>query len=179
MLYIPEDFILDIFLFFIPFYFLFLVNRVSSFSKAFVLQGFTKKSFKDIIKYTLVIFVLLFVLSYTLSFFSVFFGVSDLQLVGQEILKYSPIVIVYLFIVRVFLEEWFFRGFLTPRIGVIFSSLLFALGHIAYGSIIEIIGAFVLGIFLARAYQKTGNILPNVFAHVLYNFVIYVLLITL
>ena len=179
MSYIPEDFILDIFLFFIPFYFLFLFNRVNSFSKAFVLQGFTKKSFKYIIKYTLVIFILLFILSYTLSFFSVLFGVSDLQLVGQEILKYSPIAIIYLFIVRVFLEEWFFRGFLTPRLGIVFSSLLFALAHIAYGSVIQLIGAFVLGVFLARSYQKTGNILPNVLAHSLYNFVIYILLIVL
>ncbi|HRS42694.1 MAG TPA: CPBP family intramembrane metalloprotease [Candidatus Diapherotrites archaeon] len=105
------------------------------------------------------------------------FKVSDLNLVSEEILRYSPIAIVYLFLVRVFLEEWFFRGFLTPRLGVILSSALFAIGHIAYGSIIEIIGAFVLGVFLSSTYKKYNNLWPNVFAHIIYNLVIYLFLV--
>jgi uncharacterized protein len=178
MFFIAEEFILDIFLFFIPFYFLFLIDRATSVYQVFKLQGLVKSPIKDIIKNTAIIFILLFALSYTLSFFSIFFKVSDLNLVGEEILKYSPLAIVYLFLIRVFLEEWFFRGFLTPRLGVIFSSALFALGHLAYGSIIEVIGAFVLGIFLASMYKKNKNLWPNFFAHFLYNLVIYLLLIS-
>lgn len=177
MLYIPEEFILDIFLFFIPFYFIFIIDRAISFSQVFKLQGLVKIPIKDLIKKTMIIFLLLFVLSYTLSFFSVLFNVSDLNLVGEEILKYSPLAIVYLFLVRVFLEEWFFRGFLTPKLGVILSSVFFALGHLAYGSIIEIIGAFVLGIFLSSMYKKNKNLWPNVFAHIIYNLLIYLFLI--
>ncbi|HNW06034.1 MAG TPA: type II CAAX endopeptidase family protein [archaeon] len=177
MLFIAEEFILDIFLFFIPFYFIFLFNRANSFAQVFRLQGLKKISFKEFFKKTIIIFLLLFVLSYTLSFFSVLFKVSDLNLVSEEILRYSPIAIVYLFLVRVFLEEWFFRGFLTPRLGVILSSALFAIGHIAYGSIIEIIGAFVLGVFLSSTYKKYNNLWPNVFAHIIYNLVIYLFLV--
>ncbi|HOZ35520.1 MAG TPA: type II CAAX endopeptidase family protein [archaeon] len=178
MLFIAEEFILDIFLFFIPFYFIFLFSRANSFSQVFRLQGLKKISFKELFKKTIIVFLLLFALSYTLSFFSVLFKVSDLNLVGEEILKYSPLAIVYLFLIRVFLEEWFFRGFLTPRLGVILSSAFFAIGHLAYGSIIEIIGAFVLGIFLSSIYKKYNNLWPNIFAHVLYNLVIYILLIS-
>ncbi len=177
MLFIAEEFILDIFLFFIPFYFIFLFNRANSLAQVFRLQGLKKIPFKELFKKTIIIFLLLFVLSYTLSFFSVLFKVSDLNLVSEEILRYSPIAIVYLFLVRVFLEEWFFRGFLTPRLGVILSSALFAIGHIAYGSIIEIIGAFVLGVFLSSTYKKYNNLWPNVFAHIIYNLVIYLFLV--
>ncbi len=177
MLYIPEDFILDVLLFFIPFYFIFLVNRVTVIPEIFRMQGFTKKPIIDILKNTMIILFLLFSLSYVLGFFALWFGVSDLNLVGEKILKFSPFLILYLFIIRGFLEEWFFRGFLMPRIGVIFSSLLFALGHLAYGSIIEVLGAFVLGVLLARMYQKTGNLWPNILAHILYNVAIYLILV--
>lgn len=177
MLFIAEEFILDIFLFFSPFYFIFLFNRASSFSEAFRLQGLKKISIKELLKKTMIIFLLLFVLSYTISFFSVLFKVSDLNLVGEELLRYSPLVILYLFLIRVFLEEWFFRGFLTPRLGVVLSSALFALGHLAYGSVIEVLGAFVLGVFLASTYKKYNNLWPNVFAHILYNLVIYLFLV--
>ena len=111
MLFIAEEFILDIFLFFIPFYFIFLFNRANSFAQVFRLQGLKKISFKEFFIKTIIIFLLLFVLSYTLSFFSVLFKVSDLNLVSEEILRYSPIAIVYLFLVRVFLEEWFLEVF--------------------------------------------------------------------
>jgi len=175
-MYIPNDFLLDIFLFFIPLIFIFLINRANSFFQVFQMQGFTKKPIKEILKQTIIIFFLLFVLSFILGFLAQFFGISDLHLVEKEMLKFSPVIIIYLFVIRVFLEEWFFRGFLTPRLGVIFSSLLFAVGHIAYGSTIEVLGAFVLGVFLAKMYQKTGNLWPNILAHAIYNIVIYSLL---
>ncbi|MFA5746055.1 MAG: CPBP family intramembrane glutamic endopeptidase [archaeon] len=179
MQYIPEDFLLDVFLFLIPFYFIFLVDRITIISQVFRSQGLIKKPFWEILKQTVIIFFLLFCLSYALGLFSYLFGVSDLELVGEEILKISPILIIYLFVIRVFMEEWFFRGFLTPRIGAIFSSALFAVGHFAYGSWVEVLGAFILGLFLAKMYEKTGNLWPNVFAHTLYNFVIYLFMIAL
>ena len=177
MLFMPEDFLLDVFLFLIPFYFVFLFDRITNIKCVFSNLGLKTISIRNLLKYTITIFLLLFFLSYILSFFSVFFGVSDLEVVGKEIVSFPISVIIYLFIIRVFLEEWFFRGFLTPRIGAIFSSLIFALGHIAYGSVIEVLGAFVLGVFLARSYEKTNNLWPNIFAHLLYNFTIYLFLI--
>ncbi len=176
MQFIPQDIILDIFLFFIPFYFVFLFDRTTNLKSVFSSLGIKAIKPKDLIKSTLIIFILLFILSNTLSFFSVLFKVSDLDVVGEEILSYSLPVIIYFFVIRVFLEEWFFRGFLVPKVGIIFSSVFFALGHLAYASVIEVLGAFVMGVFLASAYKKTGNLLPNFFAHAFYNFTIYFLL---
>jgi uncharacterized protein len=137
------------------------------------LQGFTKIKLKDLIKFTIVIFLLLFCLSYLLSFISILFNISDLNLVSEHISSIPFLLIIYFFIVRVFLEEWFFRGFLVKRIGCLLSSALFAIFHVGYGSIIQLVGAFALGFVLAKNYQKLGNILPLYFAHMLYNFVAY------
>jgi len=112
----------------------------------------------------------MFVISFAISYTSSFFGIQDLSVVEQKITSLSIGYILYLFVIRVFLEEWFFRGFLVNRVGVIISSILFACGHILYGSVTEIIGAFVLGVVLARFYQKTGSIWITFSAHLLYNF---------
>jgi membrane protease YdiL (CAAX protease family) len=41
--------------------------------------------------------------------------------------------------------------------------------HIGYGSAAEIIGAFALGLVLAKAFQLNKNLYPNIFAHAAYN----------
>lgn len=99
-------------------------------------------------------------------------GLNDLQVVSDVIggiLELPLIVIVYFFIIRIFLEEFFFRAFLVPRLGIIISSVIFGLAHLGYGSIAEAIGAGVLGLVLAYFYSKHGKILPNFLAHMIYN----------
>jgi len=104
-----------------------------------------------------------------------------------EITSQSWIFIIYLFIVRIAIEEIFFRGFLMKQLqewfsgispgtgaisnnfGVVVSSLLFGAMHFGYSSVIEIFGAFILGIILALAARRNGTIIPNIFAHMLYN----------
>jgi len=52
-----------------------------------------------------------------------------------------------------FFEETFFRGFLQPRVGILFSTLLFALAHWSYGEPFMLIGVTLLSLayaFLAR-----------------------------
>ncbi|MDD3244575.1 MAG: type II CAAX endopeptidase family protein [Candidatus ainarchaeum sp.] len=171
------EFGIDLLLFLIPIYFLILLNPKENIKNIFLSLGFKKISFKDIFKHTIILFFLLFLLSYTLSFISVFFKISDLNLVGQEILKLPISVLIYMFVIRVFLEEWFFRSFLVPKIGAIFSSIIFAIAHIGYGSIIQVLGAFFLGVLLSVYYKKTGSIIPNYFAHFLYNLSIYLILV--
>ena len=99
-------------------------------------------------------------------------GVNDLQNVEnvvQTTLLGNPLLFAYLFTVRVFAEEVFFRGFLTPKIGPVFSSIIFAFGHFSFGSNIEVVGALLLGIVLALFFQKNRNIFPNIAGHFLYN----------
>ena len=111
----------------------------------------------------------------SVNFLFMLFGFTDLNLVSEKIQTLSPLFIIYLLIIRVFLEEWFFRGFLVYKTGILFSAFLFAAGHFGYGSIVELVGAFILGLVLAFYYKKINNLYPLYAAHLLYNlFVILV-----
>ncbi|MBN2127833.1 MAG: CPBP family intramembrane metalloprotease [Candidatus Diapherotrites archaeon] len=106
-------------------------------------------------------------------------GITDLEKVGiqvQEILIQSPYLIAYLLTIRVIAEEIFFRGFLTKKIGVLASSIVFAIAHYAYYSQAEIIGAFVLGLILASQYLKNKDLTSNIWAHALYNLINIILI---
>lgn len=169
--FIINDFFLDFILLFFPLYFLYLINKTRSLREAIKLQGLKAINWKTFIRNVILLFFLMFVISFAISYVATFFGVQDLGVVGEKITSLSVIYIIYLFVIRVFLEEWFFRGFLVSRVGVIASSALFACGHILYGSVTEVIGAFVLGVVLARFYQKTKSLWVVYIAHLTYNFV--------
>ncbi len=68
-------------------------------------------------------------------------------------------------------EEILFRGFLVPRIGIVASSVLFAIGHIGYNSTfgVEVIGAFAFGLLSGYVYKRTGSLYPSIIAHILVN----------
>ena len=113
-------------------------------------------------------------ISIAISILMAFLGFNDLGKVGEVILKLreaSPLLLIYLLVVRVVAEEVFFRGFLLKRIGLVLSTALFGIAHISYGSITEIVGALILGGLLAKAYERNGNLLPNIFAHLFYNLI--------
>ncbi len=108
------------------------------------------------------------VLSLTLSIT----GLDDLALVEDSVrsLAASPFwMLLYLALVRVFAEEFFFRAFLVPRTGVLAASVVFGISHATYGSIAEVLGAIVLGWVLGHFYAKERKLLPNYVAHLLYN----------
>lgn len=76
-------------------------------------------------------------------------------------------------------EEIFFRGFLlmyfpkkfgkyTP---LIVTSILFALAHLSYGNLLQIIIPFILGIFLGALMLYENNILAPLSAHFAFNFI--------
>lgn len=137
--------------------------------------GLKKISLKDFLKKTVLTYANLIVFSLAIALILSLIGLNDLVKVDtaiEEILTLSPLIIAYLLIVRVLAEEIFFRGFLVKKIGVIPSSLVFGLAHVGYGSIAQIIGAFILGIILAFAFQKNKNLLPNFVAHASYNLTI-------
>ena len=120
------------------------------------------------------IFLTLFIYSIILSLALLVFGISDFQGVEsalRNLVAVSPLLLIYLFIVRVFLEEFFFRAFLVPRTGVVVSSVIFGALHFGYGSIGEIIGAVFLGMILAISYKENNRLMPNFLAHLLYNMI--------
>lgn len=169
---------MDVFLFLLPLFFIIIFEKNTNCWTIFRALGIKKINVNNLYKHTLILFFLLFIVSFVLGFVATVFGISDLNLVSEVITVLPVGYVIYVFIVRVFLEEWFFRGFLVARIGVVSSSLIFAAGHIFYGSIVEVIGAFVLGVLLSRYYLKTGNIWPNFFAHFFFNVFMYVMMLS-
>ena len=80
-------------------------------------------------------------------------------------------------VVAPLVEETFFRGFLFAGIarrrgfllGAVISALLFALSHLQLGAIIPV---FILGLFLAWLYKRTGTLWSNIAAHFTYNSIV-------
>ena len=159
----------DIALISLPIAFLFL--RKKKLKKIMQELGFAKINGLSLLKKSLLLFAALVVAAMALSTAFNFFGLNDLGLVSESVELASSIIPLFfiLAILRVISEEVFFRGFLVEKIGIVASSGVFALFHIGYGSIAEIIGAFVLGLILAKAFQLNKNLYPNILAHAAYN----------
>lgn len=98
--------------------------------------------------------------------------VNDLNKVSDSIgadLSFSPLLFFVTLIVVLFLEEFFFRAFLTQKIGIVLSTIFFTIAHLGYGSIAEIIGVFFLGLILAYWYKKKKSLIQNYIGHLLYD----------
>lgn len=63
------------------------------------------------------------------------------------------------------IEEAFFRSFLQKRIGLVASTLLFALAHFTYGNPLLLIGVTIISLIIGYAFYRTKNVLPGVIAH--------------
>lgn len=66
-------------------------------------------------------------------------------------------------------EEAFFRAFLQPRVGLVTASMLFALGHFSYGLPLLVVGVFAVALVIGRCFQRTGDLLPCIIAHAVFN----------
>ena len=62
-------------------------------------------------------------------------------------------------------EEAFFRGWLQKRIGLIASTLFFALAHAGYGQPFLLIGVALISVVIGFTFYRTKNIIPGVIAH--------------
>jgi membrane protease YdiL (CAAX protease family) len=62
-------------------------------------------------------------------------------------------------------EEAFFRSFLQKRIGLVASTVLFALAHFTYGNPLLLIGVTMISLVIGITFYRTKNVLPGVIAH--------------
>jgi membrane protease YdiL (CAAX protease family) len=62
-------------------------------------------------------------------------------------------------------EEAFFRGFLQPRVGLLVSSVMFALSHFSYGLPFMIVGVFTISLIIGKTFERSGDLLPCIVAH--------------
>jgi uncharacterized protein len=98
--------------------------------------------------------------------------INDLDKVESVIIEEfasNAILFIGLLIIMLFAEEFFFRSFLVPRIGMILSTVIFTALHAGYGSIAELIGVFFLGLILAYWFKRNKSLLQNYMGHVLYD----------
>jgi membrane protease YdiL (CAAX protease family) len=144
--------------------------------------GLRKESIPETAKKALLLLGLMLAALLPLGIALAIFGLNDTGLVAETVkeLIAVPWLMAYILLVRVPCEEIFFRGFLQkeigrfgPKIGIIGSSLVFALAHYGYGSTGEIVGAFALGALLAAFYNRSKNLTINILAHIAYNFIIF------
>lgn len=76
-------------------------------------------------------------------------------------------------------EETFYRGFIQMHLekktgflfSLLFTSFLFAIAHIEYGTLLQIILPFFFSIFLGFLIHKFKNIFAPISAHFFYNFI--------
>jgi membrane protease YdiL (CAAX protease family) len=66
-------------------------------------------------------------------------------------------------------EEWFFRGFLQPRMGILLSTVLFALAHFSYGQPFMLVGITLLSLIYGFLVKWRQNIWPAIAAHTLFD----------
>jgi membrane protease YdiL (CAAX protease family) len=62
-------------------------------------------------------------------------------------------------------EEFFFRSWLQKRVGLIASTLLFALAHFTLGQPLLLIGVTVISLVIGFTFYRTKNVLPGIVAH--------------
>lgn len=63
------------------------------------------------------------------------------------------------------IEEFFFRGWLQKRVGLMLSTLLFALAHAGLGQPLLLIGVAIISFIIGFTFYRTKNIVPGIIAH--------------
>lgn len=62
-------------------------------------------------------------------------------------------------------EEFFFRSFLQKRIGLVASTILFALAHFTYGNPLLLVGVTIVSLVIGITFWRTKNVVPGIIAH--------------
>lgn len=66
-------------------------------------------------------------------------------------------------------EEAFFRGWLQKRVGLVASTLLFALAHSGLGQPLLLIGVAIISLVIGFTFYRTKNLIPGIIAHGIFD----------
>jgi membrane protease YdiL (CAAX protease family) len=66
-------------------------------------------------------------------------------------------------------EEAFFRGLLQPRIGILLSTLFFAMAHLSYGQPFLLVGVTLLSLLYGVLTRLRQTIVPAMVAHAIFD----------
>ena len=67
------------------------------------------------------------------------------------------------------IEEFFFRGWLQTRLGLLASTILFALAHSGFGQPLLLIGVSLISLIIGVTFYRTKNLLPGIIAHGIFD----------
>lgn len=67
------------------------------------------------------------------------------------------------------IEEAFFRGWLQKRVGLIVSTILFALAHSGFGQPLLLVGVAIISLIIGFTFYRTKNLIPGVIAHGIFD----------
>ena len=126
-------------------------------------------SIKEIVIYTFAGLVSIVLLLIILSAIFNFLQINDQQNIVDIAQSLPLYLLAFAIVIAPITEELFFRAFLSKKVGIIISSIIFGLFHYSYGSVMEIVGAFVIGACLAYIYKRSGSITPIILIHMIYN----------
>ncbi|WP_431242729.1 CPBP family intramembrane glutamic endopeptidase [Flavobacterium sp. P21] len=147
----------------------------------FLLWPETKYSFPDFAKAIFITFVKLFIAVYFTGLLIMLFKITAESAVLQKALalfKKSYFLLFFTCLTAGITEELIFRGYLMPRlellfknkiVAIIISSILFGLLHIGYGTLLNVIGSIVIGPVFAVQYEKYRNIKILIVCHFLWD----------
>ena len=62
-------------------------------------------------------------------------------------------------------EEFFFRAWLQTRVGLLASTILFALAHSGFGQPLLLIGVALISLIIGVTFYRTKNLLPGIITH--------------
>ncbi len=106
---------------------------------------------------------------FILGLLSMAIGFSDQQKVSDRVLELPLAILALAVLVAPVTEELFFRAFLSPRIGIVLSAILFSIAHFSYGSVTEVVGVLFVGLLLGAVYRMSKSVLPCIAVHMSYN----------
>ena len=141
--------------------------------------GFKKFKLNVLIQSIILFIIILFVML-VLNYIWYLINPNSFYLVLEKItllVRQQGYYIFFLIFIIAFSEELFFRVLLVDRFGIFISSLVFALMHLNYGSYVEIVFTFIIGIFFAIWWKKDRNIYELFLAHLYYDLLVFILVI--
>lgn len=98
------------------------------------------------------------------------------KIFAQVLTPLSYFQILILSLLSGFMEEWFFRGLLVPQLGIILSSIFFALAHFIPARSVWVYAfiSFAASIILGMLYKNSGSLLLVAVTHSIINFLLIV-----
>ncbi len=126
---------------------------------------------RKLILYSAAGFLAIIAFSIILNLAAIGLHFNDSFKVAEKVADLPLYVVLLAVVFAPFSEELLFRAALVPRFGIIIPAILFGILHLAYGSVMEVVGVIGIGIILGYVYKRSGSITPCIVVHLSYNLI--------